>query len=161
MANFASQRRTAFSSMAWNTGSNSPGDALITLSTSAVAVCCCSASLSSRVRACTSSNSRTFPIAITAWSAKVCSNAICLSLNGCTSVRRSAITPIHSPSRSNGTHKMLRKPSRCEFSCPSGNSSPSSDSGSRLWTVSLSVTARPVNEERLIGHLSNLSGIGP
>ena len=41
------------------------------LSTSAVAVCCCSASLSSSVRACTSSNSRTFSIAITAWSAKV------------------------------------------------------------------------------------------
>ena len=43
----------------------------MTLSTSAVAVCCSSASLSSRVRACTSSNSRTFSIAITAWSAKV------------------------------------------------------------------------------------------
>ena len=30
--------RTAFSSMAWNTGSSSPGDALITRSTSEVAV---------------------------------------------------------------------------------------------------------------------------
>ena len=37
---------------------------------SAVAVCCSSASASSRVRCC-SSNSRTFSIAITAWSAKV------------------------------------------------------------------------------------------
>ena len=43
----------------------------MTLSTSAVAVCCCSDS-SVAVRACTSSNSRTFSIAITAWSAKVC-----------------------------------------------------------------------------------------
>ena len=43
----------------------------MTCSTSEVAVCCSSASDSSRVRACTSSNSRTFSIAITAWSAKV------------------------------------------------------------------------------------------
>ena len=45
----------------------------MTPSTSEVAVCCSSASVSSRVRACTSSNSRTFSIAITAWSAKVVS----------------------------------------------------------------------------------------
>ena len=44
---------------------------MMTCSTSEVAVCCSSASDSSRVRACTSSNSRTFSIAITAWSAKV------------------------------------------------------------------------------------------
>ena len=36
----ASQIRIAFSSMAWKTGSNSPGELLMTLSTSAVAVCC-------------------------------------------------------------------------------------------------------------------------
>jgi hypothetical protein len=36
----ASQMRTAFSSMAWNTGSSSPGDELMTLKTSDVAVCC-------------------------------------------------------------------------------------------------------------------------
>ena len=83
--------RVAFSSMLWNTGSRSPADRLMTLSTSDVAVCCSSDSESSRVRACTSSNSRTLPIAITAWSAKVCSRAICLSLNGRTSVRRSTI----------------------------------------------------------------------
>ena len=40
---------------------------------------------SSRVRACTSSNSRTFSIAITAWSAKVVTSSICLSVNGRTS----------------------------------------------------------------------------
>ena len=39
--------------------------------TSEVAVCCSSASVSSRVRACTSSNSRVFSMAMTAWSAKV------------------------------------------------------------------------------------------
>ena len=48
MPNAASQRRVAFSSIAWNTGSNSPGDELMTLSTSAVAVCCSSDSLNSR-----------------------------------------------------------------------------------------------------------------
>ena len=61
----------------------------MTLSTSAVAVCCCSASESSSVRACTSSNSRTFSIAMTAWSAKVLTSSICLSLNGRTSCRNS------------------------------------------------------------------------
>ena len=36
-------------------------------------------SLSSRVRACTSSNRRAFSIAMTAWSAKVLTSSICLS----------------------------------------------------------------------------------
>ena len=55
---------------------------LETFSTSEVAVCCSSDSVSSRVRACTSSNSRTFSMAITAWSAKVVTSSICLSVNG-------------------------------------------------------------------------------
>src|SRR5215472_2823500 len=42
---------------------------------------------SSRVRACTSSNSRTFSIAITAWSAKVSTSLICFSVKGLTSRR--------------------------------------------------------------------------
>ena len=82
--NVASQMRTAFASMVSKTGSNSPDDVEMTCSTSEVAVCCSSASLSSRVRACTSSNSRTFSIAITAWSAKVVISSICLSVNGLT-----------------------------------------------------------------------------
>ena len=40
MPNLASQSRTAFSSMAWNTGSSSPGELEMTRSTSEVAVCC-------------------------------------------------------------------------------------------------------------------------
>ena len=59
------------------TACRSNAERLMTFSTSAVAVCCCSASVRSRVRACTSSNSRTFSIAITAWSAKVCTSSIC------------------------------------------------------------------------------------
>ena len=66
LPNLAPQMRTAFSSMAWNTGSSSPGELEMTLSTSEVAVCCSKDSESSRVRACTSSNSRAFSIAMTA-----------------------------------------------------------------------------------------------
>ena len=46
---------------------------MMTRRISAVAVCCSRASVSSRFRASSSVNSRTFSIAITAWSANVCS----------------------------------------------------------------------------------------
>ena len=46
----ASQIRTAFCSMAWKTGSNSPGELEITRRTSEVAVCCSKDSLKSAVR---------------------------------------------------------------------------------------------------------------
>ena len=46
--------------------SSSPGELEMTRSTSEAAVCCSSDSASSRVRRCSASNSRTFPIAITA-----------------------------------------------------------------------------------------------
>ena len=58
-----SQRLCAFSSIASNTGARLPGEALITCNTSAVAVCCSSASRCSVI-------SRAFSIAITAWAAK-------------------------------------------------------------------------------------------
>ena len=67
---------------------------LITLSTSAVAVCCWSDSDKSRVRACTSSNRRAFSMAITAWSAKVSSSLICAGVNGRTSLRRAYSAPM-------------------------------------------------------------------
>ena len=57
-----------------NTGCASAIDSLTTRSTSAEVVCSSSASL-------VSLNSRTFSIAITAWSAKVCSSSTCLSAN--------------------------------------------------------------------------------
>ena len=44
--NVASQMRTAFVSIAWNTGSRLLGQLEMTLNTSAVAVCCSSASAS-------------------------------------------------------------------------------------------------------------------
>ena len=64
-----------------NTGAVSATELLITCSTSAVAVCCSSASL-------VSLNRRAFWIAITAWSAKVLSSAISLSVNGTGGWRR-------------------------------------------------------------------------
>ena len=48
--NLASQMRVAFSSMAWNTGSSSPGELEMTSSTSDVAVCCSSDSEIARAR---------------------------------------------------------------------------------------------------------------
>jgi hypothetical protein len=72
--------RTAFSSIAWNTGSSSPGELLMTPSTSDVAVCCCSDSRSSL-------SSRVFSMAITACAAKFVTSSICLSVNGRTSCR--------------------------------------------------------------------------
>ncbi len=53
---------------------------------SAVAVCCSRVSVRARLRTSSSWNRRTFSIAITAWSAKVSSSLICLSVNGRTSV---------------------------------------------------------------------------
>ena len=79
-AEAASHKRIAFSSIASNTGARSPGEELMTCNTSAVAVCCSSASRVSVI-------SRAFSIAMTACAAKFCNSAICLSVNGRTSWR--------------------------------------------------------------------------
>ena len=87
LPNLASQMRAAFSSMALNTGSSSPGELEMTLSTSEVAVCCSSDSLRSSVRWRSSLSSRVFSMAMTAWAAKFVTSSICLSVNGRTSWR--------------------------------------------------------------------------
>jgi hypothetical protein len=74
----APQRLWAFSRIASKTGVRSPGDELMTCSTSAVAVCCSKASRVSVI-------SRAFSIAITACAAKFCNSAISFSENGRTS----------------------------------------------------------------------------
>ena len=102
--------RAAFSSMAWNTGSSSPGELEMTCSTSEVAVCCSSDSVSSRVRCCSASNSRTFSIAITAWSAKVVDQLDLLVGERPHFVARQTRTPIGVPSRMSGTPSTVRKP---------------------------------------------------
>ena len=96
--------------MARNTGSSSLGEREMTPSTSDVAVCCSSDSASSRVRCCSASNKRTFSIAITAWSAKVVTSSICLSVNGRTVLRCKTMTPIGMPSRNSGTPSIVRMP---------------------------------------------------
>jgi len=63
--------------MVSNTGRRSPGELLMILSTSAVAVCCCSDSRSSL-------SSCVFSMAMTAWAAKFFTSSICLSVNGLT-----------------------------------------------------------------------------
>ena len=69
--NSALQICVAFASIASNTGSNSPGELLMTLSTSAVAVCCSSDSRNSL-------RSRVFSMAMTACAAKLDSNCYLL-----------------------------------------------------------------------------------
>ena len=83
----ASQMRVAFASMASNTGSSSPGELLMTFSTSEVAVCCSSDSLKSSVRWRSSLSSRVFSMAMTACAAKFVTSSICLSVKGRTSWR--------------------------------------------------------------------------
>jgi acetoacetyl-CoA synthase len=78
--NAASHSRIAFCSMASNTGTRSPGEALMTCSTSAVAVCRSSASRCSASR-------RTFSMATIAWAAKASTSATWRSVNGRTSWR--------------------------------------------------------------------------
>ena len=74
----------------------------------AVAVCCSSASVSSLFRAPSSLNSRTFSIAMTAWSAKVCSQGDLLVREGPHLARRTLIAPIGVPSRSIGAARTVR-----------------------------------------------------
>ena len=101
--NAAPHSRMRLVQIASNTGFRSPGDALITCNTSAVAVCCSSASRCSVI-------SRAFSIAITAWAAKFSSSAICLSENGRTSGRRRADQADRVPSLRSATAEHVRAP---------------------------------------------------
>jgi hypothetical protein len=69
----------------------------MTSSTFDVAVCCSSDSVSSCVRSCSASNSRTFWIAMIAWSAKAVISSICFSVKGSTLVFQSVIAPRAAP----------------------------------------------------------------
>jgi len=104
----------ALSSIASKTGPRSPGDELITWRTSAVAVCW---SRASRV----SAMSRAFSIAMTAWSAKILSRLICLSVNDRVSRLIMVIAPIGSPSRSIGTDAEPHSPASMRLGCNSGS----------------------------------------
>ena len=97
--------RLALSAIASNTGCTSDGELAITFKISAVAVCRSSASL-------VSLNSRTFSMAMTAWSAKVCNNSTSLAANAPASLRDTVITPIGLPLWSMGTDNAARNPRR-------------------------------------------------
>ena len=90
---------------------------------SAVAVCCSSASVSSRLRASSAWNSRAFSMAMTAWLAKAASRSICSGVNARTSWRQIEMTPTGTPSRSSGTQTPVRAPS--SFTVASRAGSPS------------------------------------
>ena len=77
-----------------------------------------------------SSNSRTFSIAITAWSANVVSSSICLSVKGRDLVFHRPIVPRGTPSRSKGTASTVRKPIN---SCAWGKLYSGSARTSAIW----------------------------
>ena len=110
----APQRFNAFSSIVSNTGARSPGDELITCNTSAVAVCCSSAS---RV----SVNNRAFSIAITACAAKFSTSAMCFSENGRGSCLKMRIAPSSASPLCSATRKPVRIPARvCAYATVPG-----------------------------------------
>ncbi len=82
-------------------------------------------------------------MAITAWSAKVSSSAICLSVNGCTAVRRIRIAPIGTPSRRSGATRRVPPPTATEAVLTVGYSFSSSGTMSSMWIVRRSAMARP------------------
>jgi len=77
LASKLSQSFIAVATIASSTFCKSDGERETMFKTSLVAVWYSRDSVSSRVRACTSSNNRVFSMAITAWSAKVSSTSIC------------------------------------------------------------------------------------
>ncbi len=126
-------------------GSSSTPDWLITLSTSLVAVWYSSDSCRSCVRPCRSPRSRAFSIAITAWSAKVVTSAICFSVNGSTRDRKNPKTPISVSSRSNGTPRPVCRFPRC---CASVQVYSGSFAASSMCTTRRSSKVRPLNVPR-------------
>ncbi len=94
-----------------NTGWTSVGEPEMTRKISLVAVCCCSVSVRSWFLASSSRKSRTFWIAITAWSAKVPRSAIWVSEKARGVPQRwTVIAPIETPSRTIGTESRVRRP---------------------------------------------------
>ena len=120
----APHNRIAFSSIASNTGARLPGDALITRSTSAVAVCCSSASrcLCQQARILHGDH---------CLCSELSSSAISFSENGRTSRRNALIQPSKLPSLRSGTHSPVRR-SALSSALRAISSSGCSSSASRL-----------------------------
>ena len=121
MPKLAPQTRVAFSSIFWNTGFSSPGDELMTSSTSEVAVCC-SQRLAQIIRATTQFLEQAR--ILDGDDGLLCevgqTDSICLSLKRRTSCRKIAITPTSSFSRSIGTMAIVRAPARSEIATMAG-----------------------------------------
>ena len=94
------------------------------------------------VRASSSLKRRTFSIAITAWSAKVCIRLICRSPKARASARQHAMTPTTVSSRSIGTARNERYPPACWVAARSGLAG--SESTSSTWMTRRSRTAWPM-----------------
>src|SRR6516162_7538169 len=110
----------------------------MTLSTSAVAVCCCNDSRNSL-------SNRAFSMAMTAWSAKVLTSSICCSVKGSTRCRERLITPIGSASRISGTPSKVLVLATVN---DSGTLYSWSDARSAICNARLSSSTRPVIESR-------------
>ena len=91
MPKFASQTRVAFSSILWNTGCSSPGEEADDLQHFRRRGLLLQRLVPCRLH---SLNSRTFSMAMTAWSAKVCSSSMSLAANGPGLLRVTLMTPI-------------------------------------------------------------------
>ena len=122
----------------------SNAERLMTFKTSEVAVCCCSASVRSRVRACTSSKRRRFSIAITAWSANVRTSSIRRGENSPGSGRDRTNTPSTLSFRSRGTPSN----DRVRLSALTGKSYSESARTSRMVSTLLDKATRAAMESR-------------
>ena len=85
--------RAALRAMVSKTGWTSVGELEMTRRISPVAVCCSRVSVRSRLRTSSSLKSRTFSMAMTAWSAKVVTSSIWSWSNGLGSLRARKKTP--------------------------------------------------------------------
>src|SRR6516165_6597669 len=163
--NLASQRRVAFASIAWNTGSSSPGELEMTPRTSAVAVCCCSDSPRSAVRWRNSLSSRAFSIAITAWSAKPLMRSSSPGWKGRTSLRATIITPIALPCRDSGVNAWDRtgRSRNTRATSPRSFARATRRSSIDIWRLSNTErTARSVGSSGRSGKASQtLAMVGP
>src|SRR5262245_13717899 len=149
-ASYASQRRAADSTRASSTFCTSSADRLMTFKTSAVAVCCSRLSVSSRLLACSASNSRAFSMAMTAWSANDSTSATCLSSNGAIRVRDSLMPPMGSPFNSRGAARPVWI--LCaRFKARDAATSSGSVATSSTWTARRASVARPTMFPRLKG----------
>ena len=111
----------------------------MTLRISTVAVCYSRDSVNSRVRACTSSNSRVFSMAITAWSAKVRATRSA-SAEGARLCAHTVEDADDVPSRRSGTATAARIP---VLLVRRGAVNSGSARTSGMWTVTPSMIARP------------------